>query len=1226
MRGSTTRVPPGLFNKCSARNASGATVWRPQSALFVALLWIVTLGVGPKAIGQTAPNITGLSLTSGTVGTSITVTGTNFGSSQGSITFNGTPAVPSVWNATTIVAAVPVGATTGNIVVQVAGLNSNGVLFTVIGPVSYVYDDIGRLIGVIDGYGNAATYSYDTVGNVLSINQTSASQISIIQFSPSQGSVGTPVTVFGTGFSAIASQDSVSFNGVSAVVNSATATQIQTVVPAGATTGAISVTSPAGTVTSTTSFTVTTGPNAPTITSFSPQDGLPGTALTISGTNFDPSLPNDKVRINATSAVGTGITGTTTLSATVPSATASGRVSLVTPTGKAVSTQDLYIPFGTHLVTDIGFTARITSGTAQPVSLAAGKIALLLFDASAGQQISVQMSSSTFPSCTLYVVAPDNSTVTSNACTSGNSNLSSIRLPKTGTYTIGIDPGTSAGSITITLTPDVVGSIVAGGPAVTVTTTQPGQSARLTFSATSNQRATLNISNSSFQYCNLTIYKPDGSIMGTNTCTINSFWDLALFTPGGMYTFVVTAPNNATGHVTLQLYDASDVNASISIDGPAVTMTTTSPGQDARARFSATAGQRIVVYVTNVTNPNTTLNLVRPDGTNQTSMSISNNPSGTTFFIDAQSLTMTGTYQLWLQHNVANIGSETLQIASVPPDFTATLTVPSPGQTGPVVRIPAAGSLAVGQNAMLSFPGTASQKLSFNVTGSTIGGGDPNCFLNIYDPSNTQIYFGHCGAASLTYIDSLTLASTGTYSIVVNPQGTTTGSVSISINNDSDVAGSIAVDGAPVTVTTTVAGQDARLSFSAPAGQRIVVYATNVSNPAASVHLVKPDGTDQASFTISSGPTTFYLDTQTLTTAGTYQLWVKHSSTYVGSETLQIASVPPDFTGSLTVPAAGQIGPAVRIPTTGNLAAGQNAALTFNGTAGQKLSFNLINSTIGTGYGACSLRILDPNNSQIVSSYCGSGIGNIDTITLASTGTYTITLDPQGSYSGSISVSINNDADAAGTIAVDGSPVTATTISGQDARLSFSATAAQRIVVYATSVSNPSTTVYLVKPDGTNQTSLAISNSPTGQTFFLDTQTLATAGTYQLWVKHSLSNAGSETLQISSVPADLSGSVTIGGSATPVSTVAGQNANITFNNPQSQNVTVHWTSSSYPATPACYLRVTGPSPSTTQVGFANCNNATGALNLGTRASGTYNILVDPQAQSTGGLSLTVTSP
>jgi hypothetical protein len=121
-------------------------------------------------------------------------------------------------------------------------------------------------------------------------------------------------------------------------------------------------------------------------------------------------------------------------------------------------------------------------------------------------------------------------------------------------------------------------------------------------------------------------------------------------------------------------------------------------------------------------------------------------------------------------------------------------------------------------------------------------------------------------------------------------------------------------------------------------------------------------------------------------------------------------------------------------------------------------------------------------------------------------------------------------------------------------------------------------------------------------------------------------NFGSQTLQITNVPADISHTVTVGGAAYAFSTVAGQNANIQFSIATSESVTVHWTSGTYPSTVNCYMRVTGPNPSINQVGFGNCNSTTGTVSLGALSSGTYNILVDPQAQSAGGMSLTVTTP
>jgi len=80
------------------------------------------------------PNITGLSPASGAVGTSVLITGKNFGStaSNGSVTFNGATAIPGTWTDTVISVTVPSGATNGNVVVTVNGAPSNGLPFTIV--------------------------------------------------------------------------------------------------------------------------------------------------------------------------------------------------------------------------------------------------------------------------------------------------------------------------------------------------------------------------------------------------------------------------------------------------------------------------------------------------------------------------------------------------------------------------------------------------------------------------------------------------------------------------------------------------------------------------------------------------------------------------------------------------------------------------------------------------------------------------------------------------------------------------------------------------------------------------------------------------------------------------------------------------------------------------------------------------------------------------------------
>src|SRR5204862_251273 len=95
--------------------------------------------------------LTSLSPTSGAVSASVTITGTNFGATQGTstVTFNGVEATPTSWSATSVTVPVPSGATTGNVVVTVGGVESNGVMFTVLPTATPTITPIGNLTTVI---------------------------------------------------------------------------------------------------------------------------------------------------------------------------------------------------------------------------------------------------------------------------------------------------------------------------------------------------------------------------------------------------------------------------------------------------------------------------------------------------------------------------------------------------------------------------------------------------------------------------------------------------------------------------------------------------------------------------------------------------------------------------------------------------------------------------------------------------------------------------------------------------------------------------------------------------------------------------------------------------------------------------------------------------------------------------------------------------------------------
>jgi RHS repeat-associated protein len=226
------------------------------------------------------PVISSLSPNTGAVGSSVTINGSGFGSTQGTSTvkLNGTAATVTSWSATQIVVTVP-NTVSGSMIVTEGGVASSGVTFTVPAP-------------------------------------------QITSLSPTSGVVGTQVTINGSGFGPTSgTNSSANFNGYSAAIVSWSATQIVATVPQGASTGPVTVT--VNTVGSNTNQ-VFTMPN-PVITSLSPSNGAVGSSVTINGSGFGSSQGTSIVKLNGAAATVTTWSGTQIV-ATVPNATSGSMI------------------------------------------------------------------------------------------------------------------------------------------------------------------------------------------------------------------------------------------------------------------------------------------------------------------------------------------------------------------------------------------------------------------------------------------------------------------------------------------------------------------------------------------------------------------------------------------------------------------------------------------------------------------------------------------------------------------------------------------------------------------------------------------------------------------------------------------------------------------------------------------------------------------------------------
>src|SRR5436305_271727 len=151
-----------------------------------------------------------------------------------------------------------------------------------------------------------------------------AAGLTVTGMSPTSGAVGTAVTITGTGLN---SHDTVAFNGTAAgsVHANAAGTQLNTAVPAFATSGVVTVTDPATgqRASSDTPFTVTSGIFA------APNRVWPGGRLTLSGSSLTPDQ-SEPIYISTTR-VGTAVTdhnGDFQLGVSVPWSMTTGQQSI----------------------------------------------------------------------------------------------------------------------------------------------------------------------------------------------------------------------------------------------------------------------------------------------------------------------------------------------------------------------------------------------------------------------------------------------------------------------------------------------------------------------------------------------------------------------------------------------------------------------------------------------------------------------------------------------------------------------------------------------------------------------------------------------------------------------------------------------------------------------------------------------------------------------------------
>lgn len=217
------------------------------------------------------------------------------------------------------------------------------------------------------------------------------------------------------------------------------------------------------------------------------------------------------------------------------------------------------------------------------------------FNASSGQRLSLTANSQ---GCSDYVLTSPSDAVVVSAYSCGQFFVDARPLTETGTYRLAIDPnGTPVGDATLrlyALANDPTYIVATDGLAVDGAIAEPGNNNRFEFTGNAGQDISIRAQSAG---CSdfAVIDSSAGVVLSAFSC---GEWFVERLTLPANDTYAVTMDptGTAVGSTRLWVYTLpADATANATINGGAVMLTTTTPGQNAIVTFNVTSGQMVSV-------------------------------------------------------------------------------------------------------------------------------------------------------------------------------------------------------------------------------------------------------------------------------------------------------------------------------------------------------------------------------------------------------------------------------------------------------------------------------------------------------------------------------------------------------------------------------------------------------------------------------------------------------
>ncbi len=650
-------------------------------------------------------------------------------------------------------------------------------------------------------------------------------------------------------------------------------------------------------------------------------------------------------------------------------------------------------------------------GTTQHVAIAApGQNARYSVTISAGEKVSLRTNNSKFSGSygIRWLNSKGEALYSESWSPEENWFWDSKTFASAGTYTLLVDPsGPATGSVDLQLweTPDLSGQTITPaeeGGSVKSTIEIPGQRELITFSGTEGQQFAWGTSESTISSGGtVTLRQPSGAQLASGG--FSEFHEAISLPETGTYTFLVDPATtgfqpaaNGTGHVKVTGYLVpEDITGSISpkasAEGTTQHVAIAAPGQNARYSVTISAGEKVSLR-TNNSKFSGSYGIRWLNSKGEALYSESWSPEENWFW-DSKTFASAGTYTLLVDPSGPATGSVDLQLWETP-DLSGQTITPAEegGSVKSTIEIP-------GQRELITFSGTEGQQFAWGTSESTISSGGT---VTLRQPSGAQLASGGFSE----FHEAISLPETGTYTFLVDPattgfQPAANGTGHVKVTGylvPEDITGSISpkasAEGTTQHVAIAAPGQNARYSVTISAGEKVSLR-TNNSKFSGSYGIRWLNSKGEALYSESWSPEeNWFWDSKTFASAGTYTLLVDPSGPATGSVDLQLWETP-DLSGQTITPAeeGGSVKSTIEIP-------GQRELITFSGTASQLVTVKAQESTIASG----AMRVLTPEGSQLSggeASFSSGSSGRVE-VTLPSTGTYTIVVDPPSTSYGPV--------------------------------------------------------------------------------------------------------------------------------------------------------------------------------------------------------------------------------